>query len=731
MGERAMKRARALAACVALAAAALASLGATARADVFEPITLASVGLLEGGGIVEQAGVAEHPALSGDGRYVAFDATFGGVTGVWRRDLSTGALEQVAGGDAELPSISDDGRYVSFTTNEGGSLPAITNGRLDEHPAREAVNVYRRDMTVQPQQAGAFAVASAPSGSVQPLTYQTPEGLGTSFGSIAAGRSAISADGRFVAFVTTAVSDLVEPRTPADQVAVRDMEEHQTTLVSVEYEHGATTRPVSTVVSGGETIGAAYRAEAFPAGATALARGASISADGSTVAWMGQEIAKQAPTLGPTEASPEYIEPLWRRIDEGPQAPTRRITGGADPATPACLASGESEPSRPLSLQDPCQGPFEATLNDGKPGVYTAASRADWQPRLSANGSIVAFLASQRLLAGGEAFVSAQNTDDLYVVNIADGLTRVAALRRLTELASGNPNITGGFAPITDLGVSPDGSEIALSTARTAFPLGSPAFVSPQAGRPEMQEIYDIDLASDTLTRVTHGYASETEQSQPGGALVEQTEAGSPSFSGDGNLLAFSSAAINLTFGDGNRASSVFVVSRKRFAGEAVQQFVSAPPAAPNINPAWLLGVSARSRRDGTVLLEVQTPGAGRLAASASGAVRIRSRSHAARRGHDRSRRARRNAGTRVVARRVASGAKGALGEGLVTLTLVLRRPYRTLAAARGGLSASVALTFVSAGHATLHAHLPVAFVRARSRTHHVKRRASGTRRVR
>jgi Tol biopolymer transport system component len=721
MGERAMTRRRALALCVALAAASLASPGATARADVFEPITLASVGLLEGGSIVEQADVAEHPVISGDGHYVAFDATFGGVTGVWRRDLDSGALVQVAGGDAELPSISDDGRYVSFTTNEGRTLAAITNGRLDEHPAREAVNVYVRDMSVAPQQPNAFAVASAPSGSEQPLTYQTPEGLGTSFGSIAAGRSAISANGRYVAFVTTAVSDLVEPQTPADQVAVRDMSTDQTTLVSVEYEHGATSRPVSTTVSGGETIGAAYRAEPFPAGATALARGASISADGSTVAWMGQEVAKQAPILGGGEASDEYIEPLWRRIAGGPQEPTRRITGGADPADPECLASGETEPRKPLSLEDPCQGPFEATLNDNKPGVYVAAAHADWQPRLSANGRTVAFLASQRLLAGGEAFVSAEGSDDLYVVDMADGLTRVAALRRLTELASGNPNIPAGFAPITDFGVSPDGTEIAFSTVRTAFPLGSPSFVSPQAPRPEMEEVYDIDLASDTLTRVTHGYLSESQQSEPGGSLAEQTEAGSPSFSADGNLLAFASAATNLTFGDGNRASSVFVVSRKRFAAEVVDQFVSAPPAAPNTNPSWLLGVTARSRRDGTVVLDVQTPGAGRLAASASGAVRIRTRSHVARRGHPRSGRTGRQAGARVSVRRVASVVKGVLGEGLVTVVLSLQRPYRTLAAGRGGLSASVDVTFTSAGHATLRARLPAAFVRVAAR--HRKRR--------
>ena len=709
---------------LSLCVCGLGPLGATAaRADVFESISLASVGMLPGASILEQAAVAEHPALSGDGRYVAFDGSFSGVRGVWRRDLQTGAVEQVAGGDAQVPSISEDGRYVSFTTNEGASLPAITNGQLDEHPAREAVNVYVRDMSVRADAAGAYTVASAPDGSSAPLTYQPPEGLEQSLGSVAASRSAMSSDGRYVAFVTTAVSDLVEPETPADQVAVRDMSTNETKLVSVEYENGPTSRPVTTAIGGSGVLGAVYRTEAFPAGPTASSQGASISADGSTVAWMGQEIAKQAPTLGAAEVRDEYIEPLWRRIAPGTPEATRRITGGSDPANPACAASGESEPSRPLSLADPCQGPFDPALNASLAGIYTAASSADRLPRLSGNGRTVAFLASQRTLAGGEEFTNAQGSDDLYVVDMADGLTRVAALRRLTELASGNPDINGGFAAITDLGVSPDGSEIAMSTARTAFPLGSPAFVSPQAAKPEMQELYDVDLANDTLTRVTHGYQGELVQSEPSGSSVEQSEAASPSFSADGNKLAFSSAAVNLTFGEGNKANSVFVVSRKRFGQEAIQQFLSPPPANPSTSPAWLLGVREHSRRDGSVVLEIQTPGAGRLSASAESSVRVRVRSHSAERRRHRSRGASRGA-VSVAKRRVAGGAKSASGEQLMTLKLVLAPRYRALASARGGLSSTVNLIFAAAGHASLHAKVLVTFAQPSHAAHHAKRHA-------
>ena len=63
-------------------------------------------------------------------------------------------------------------------------------------------------------------VASAVNGSSEPLTYA---GAGTEHGSVAAAGAAISADGREVAFVTTAVSNLVGTRrgTPAPPLQVR------------------------------------------------------------------------------------------------------------------------------------------------------------------------------------------------------------------------------------------------------------------------------------------------------------------------------------------------------------------------------------------------------------------------------------------------------------------------------------------------------------------------------
>ncbi len=354
--------------------------------------------------------------------------------------------------------------------------------------------------------------------------------------------------------------------------------------------------------------------------------GASISADGSTVAWMGQDIAVQAQTLLGEALPARYTEPLWRRIAEGPEAPTRRITGGSDPAAPACFASGETALAEPASAADPCEGPFRSEPgSSGTPGIWTGGTGYP-VPQLSANGLTVAFLAQAPTFAQGTDFgQSVENLpSDLFVADMAAGLTRVQALRRLTELAGANLTDPSTTAPIVDLGLSPDGSQVAFATQRTSFPLGSPAFVSARAAVPGMVELFDADLANDTLTRVTQGFEGGPGE-HPHGPVTAGRDpytstdgALSPSFSADGDLLAFSSTASNLVYGDGNTppsagstrfdGSDAFVVERVDFAGQPAQQYVSPPPPNPPLVPAWLLGVTAVSRRDGSVLLDVERP---------------------------------------------------------------------------------------------------------------------------
>ncbi len=751
-----------------LCAIVLATLGAApASADLFEPIQLVSKGVLgvPGGlGVSQQSLYTHDPVISSNGRYLAFDGYVGGYTGVWRRDLSTGEVAPVAVGrvrpgtegeceeshaacDAEYPSISEDGRYVSFTT------AAPLDPTLDENVQPD---VYVRDMqapvAVHEMEAPAgkscevssepracpFTLASAVNGSAHGLTYETAAGRGA----VAAGRTAISANGQMVAFVTTIASNLAGPGTPFGQVATRNLQTQATELVSVEYDPSTglpkvPATPVSTF-EGTSEVGAALAPKGLfptrePNQLESLV-GASISADGTTVAWMGQNIYKQARML-PQETRALYTEPLWRRIGDGPMAPTRRVTGGSEPENPACAASEESEiPTGSGSPADPCQGPF---VHEAE-GIDAAGVRAQPVPQLSADGYTVAFLGTASLVSLGANFGRGEGeVSDLYVADMRGSESRTAALRPITESRSTN---YAGAAPIVDMAISPDGRQLAFATQRTQFPLGSPAYITQPMAVPLMSELFEVDLEDDTLTRVTHGYAGgpserphkeEVSLSEP---YAEHTDGAlTPSFSGDGSLLAFSSSASNLVSGDGNTptgevrgaadGTDAFLTKRVIFAPAPVEGYVSPAPPNPMTNPEWRLGVTARSLTNGKVVLYVTVPGGGRLTAvAASQIATAKSSSRARHAGRTRARHAR---AAMLVTRDVATSSTLAQpgGEGLVQLTLTPSSGYRSLAARTGGLSATVTVTFDALGRPELRQGIVVAFViRAKPTVHHAKR---------
>jgi hypothetical protein len=249
------------------------------------------------------------------------------------------------------------------------------------------------------------------------------------------------------------------------------------------------------------------------------------------------------------------------------------------------------------------------------------------------------------------------------------------------------------------------------------FPLGSPSYVSVPAATVGTVELYDVDFANDTLTRVTRGFAGEPSEAPAGSVGMTQ----SPSFSADGNVLSFSSEADNLAYGDGNAASDAYVEPRVRFQASPTPQLISPAPATPALDPLWSLGVTALSRRDGTVLLEVRIPGAGTLRAAAQAAVRVRVKVKPARHRKSLGALGRTIVRTRTVATRSAPSPAA----GLVTIVLKLSRGYSALAEARGGLSSSVSVSFAAPGRATLRQSVPVTFARpARARGHKRRSRA-------
>jgi hypothetical protein len=682
-----------------------------------------------------QADYAYDPAISANGQYVAFTGSVASRQGIYVKNLLTKTLEPVVEGPgAGAPSISEEGRYISFTTDE--------NPVTGEKAA--CASVYVRDMT-KPIEAGAYTLASAVNGSEESLTYATPA-AGQPCGAAAAAKVALSGDGRKIAFTTLSSSSLTGActttqatppstplttcPTPPDQVVVRDLDTHATTLVSVTRASlGGEPRPVP--------FGAALTGAPFSGNISGLGvelpesdSTAAISADGGTVAWMGVNIPEQVqvnsepPTGGHLDG---YAEPLWRRIAEGPAAPIRRVLAGADPSAPGCppecVGGLDLEwDTQAISAQEytgaaPEFGSFtsKAVLGDGFGADNSFSDTLDAvTPQLSENGQTVALLSTQpdygHLPNFGVFPESTPPPANAFVVNMAPGLTREQAITRLTEWGSLNFKEPGQAGEVTGIAISADGSRVAFTTQRIAFPLAPPALITPPVSQDKAVQLYEANLQAGTLALVTTGYNGQPAEENVDGVAL----------SGDGRTLALASGATNLAYGVVNEGSDVFWTKEIDSPLVAGEQFVTPLPPGPAPAPNWRISVTATpAPGGGALLLDVSVPGAGRLAANAKAAVPITitaTRPRKRRSSRKRTARGRRASSARahkvarIATREIAHASAATTGPRIIQLRLTPTSHYRSLLDAKGGLYATILVMFAAAGHPSLSQTLQLSF---------------------
>jgi hypothetical protein len=539
-------------------------------------------------------------AISANGRYVAIQTRARNffndddpdppgqyrAGGVFRFDLQTKALEKVADGDlfdeasnefvrrgASNPSISADGRYVAFATGEP-LLAADANDNVD---------VYVRDMALPTAAAGAFDLVSARNGGTAAASYG-PAAIPVPGGEPGADVSrgvAISADGRRVVFRTDAPSDLPAAGAadvPAGQLFVRDRIARTTALVTA----------VRDSLTGAMT--------AQPAGG---ALGAAISADGSTVAWTGRNAALQTPFLGGENTDASFIYYLWRRIEDGSNAPTRRITGLADPDDGACPP--EASTNFDQTSTGPCFGP----LTDQEGNRTGIAAQV---PALSGDGYTVAFVTG----AGPRPVAFTGTGLDLYVTEMRPGRSRKETT---IELSRDPANFdTATSSPLSSIAMSEGGRYVAVATARTQFTLPVLQLRGSSRAVPGPRELYVVDLEARTLERVARSYS--------GGDINADVQNGL-SISADGARVAFTSFAGNLFFGDANQRADAFVAARQPDQGaEPLPQGPGSGGPAGTIeieSGGPRIAAHARSRQGGVVALTVSAPAAGSIKAVAKG----------------------------------------------------------------------------------------------------------------
>jgi Tol biopolymer transport system component len=159
------------------------------------------------------SGCSDGPAISADGRFVAFecdaDNLGGGEPGLFIRDLKKGKTKLIsrtsagapASGGGDRPALSADGRSVAFESNS------------DELPGADGTtDAYVRDLKRKRTQ----------------LVSQTSNG--TPVDDNSARSPSISANGRFIVFGSS--SDLLPGSTTTSDVYVRDRRRGITRLVS-------------------------------------------------------------------------------------------------------------------------------------------------------------------------------------------------------------------------------------------------------------------------------------------------------------------------------------------------------------------------------------------------------------------------------------------------------------------------------------------------------------------
>lgn len=187
----------------------------TPTSALTERVSVSSDGSQGNGSSAGATAEPTAPAISADGRFVAFTSTStnfagdGNARDVFLRDRTTGTTTLVSAGlGGEYPAVSADGRYVGFTTSATTIVPGDTNATTD-------VFVWDRTngTTERVSLANGGAQGNGPSGNVS--------------------APSLSSDGRYVAFRSDATNLVAGDTNSKADVFVRDRVANVTTRVSV------------------------------------------------------------------------------------------------------------------------------------------------------------------------------------------------------------------------------------------------------------------------------------------------------------------------------------------------------------------------------------------------------------------------------------------------------------------------------------------------------------------
>jgi len=461
------------------------------------------------------AGTSLGPALSEDGRYVAFESSAPNLLGigvdtndstdVFVRDraeitmvrASQGLHGGEGDGGSDQPSWNQDGTKMLYRT-------AATNldWTEDDGAARDVMlynpligtndNITRSETAVTTR-------ASVASDGTQ--------GNGDSY------EPSMSADGRYVAFYSNAVNLVAGNADGTYEVFVRDRQTGTTSLVSVASDgtegNGSSFHP---------DISGNARYVAFESSSTNLVAG---DTNGFNDVFVHD---RQTGTSTRVSVASDGSQ----ATDGGSSSPVLSADGRfvAFHSNATNLVAGDSNGLQDVFVHDLQTG---ATTRASVASDGTQADSSSYYPRLSADGRYVAFSSDASNLVAGDT----NGTFDVFVHDRQTGTTT------RVSLASDGTQATGGSSSFPVL--SADGRYVGFYSSATNLVAGDTN---------GMNDVFVHDRQTGTTNRVSVAY--DGSQATGGGSTFL-------ALSGDGRSVAFESLATNLQAEDTNGRSDLFV----------------------------------------------------------------------------------------------------------------------------------------------------------------------------
>jgi Tol biopolymer transport system component len=420
-----------------------------------------------------------------------------------RASVGSGGAEGITGATSSVGGMSADGRYVVFVSDATNLVPGDTNGAEDAFVWDRLQGVTER-----------VSVSSTGQEAAPAHTPPTTTLL----------RPAISADGRFVVFMSEASNLVPDDRNERRDVFVRDRQKGTTERASVNTAG-------SELAFGVDEISSA------------------ISADGRFVAFYSSSFELWDPSSTNVYPVQLYVRDRTARTtervsvssngepaDDGPtfadppgiSADGRFVTFESSASN---LTPGETPHTENVFVRDRAQGTTELVST---PGSEPQGPRSSYGPSISADGRYVAFTSYLASLVPGDT----NGAPDVFVRD------RSRRTFERVSVATGGAQAANPPSSLLSATISADGRFVIFGSTASNLAPG------------DTNEAWDF-FVRDLVRRTTNRISLASDGAQTEG--LNRFAFGTSAISGDGRYAAFSSGASNLASGDTNESLDVFL----------------------------------------------------------------------------------------------------------------------------------------------------------------------------